>query len=96
MTRLGAWLAGTPPVLRGQPLRLTTVEQIGTVVVLALLGVAVILIGRYGWRKGGDLLPRTAEGGEAAHRAAVLRRGAVACAAAGLLVLAGAIAVAAE
>lgn len=96
MTRLGAWLAGASPAQRGQPLRLTGAERIGTVTVLVLLGVAVGLIGRYGWRKGSYLLPRTAGSGDAEHRAAVLRRGAVACVAAGVLVLAGAVAVAAE
>jgi hypothetical protein len=85
-------VATTAAQLRsGQRLRLTPVERIGTTVVLALLGVAVIGIGRYGLRKGAAMLPDTVNPDQIPHRVAVLRRGAIACVVAGLCVLAAAV-----
>ena len=88
---LGALAATTADqVRRGQPLRLTGAERIGTTAALALVGLTVVVIGRYGWRRGAELIPRTTAEAQIPHRAAVLRRGAIACMVAGAVVLAAA------
>ena len=80
---------------RGQLLRLTGTERVGSVIALLVLGVATLLIGRYGWRRGEALIPRSTAQQQVPHRVSVLRRGAAACMVAGLMVLAAAVAVAA-
>ena len=92
---LGALRAATAAdARRGQLLRLTGTERVGSVIVLLVLGVATIILGRYGWRRGAALVPRTTATHQVAHRASVLRRGAAACMVAGVMVLAAAVAVA--
>ena len=80
----------------GARLHLTGAERLGTVVVLAVLGLAVAGLGAYGWRQGAALLPRALAAEQVAHRVAVLRRGCVACATAGLVLIAAAVFVAIE
>ncbi len=92
----GLRAASVDPARQGQLLRLTTTERIGSAIVLVLLGVATILIGRYGWQRGAEMVPRTTAEHLVPHRVAVLRRGAIACMVAGVMVLAAAVAVAAE
>ncbi len=79
---------------RGQLLRLTGAERVGSVIVLIALGVVTLLIGRYGWRRGEALIPHSTAEEQVPHRVSVLRRGAAACMVAGLMVLAAAVAVA--
>lgn len=90
----GLQAASAADARRGQLLRLTGTERVGSVIVLLILGAATIAIGRYGWRKGADLVPRTTAEHQVPHRASVLRRGALACMVAGVMVIAAAIAVA--
>ncbi|MCU4184411.1 hypothetical protein K6U06_08560 [Acidiferrimicrobium sp. IK] len=91
----GLQAASAADARRGQLLRLTGTERIGSVIALLVLGVATLLIGRYGWRQGDRLVPRTTATHQVPHRVSVLRRGAAACMVAGVMVLGAAVAVAA-
>jgi hypothetical protein len=60
---------------------------------LALLGVAALVLGWYGWRHVSALVPDNTSERAYEHRSAVVRRGAAACLLVGALLAAAAVAV---
>lgn len=79
---------------KGQLLRLTGAQRVGSVIGLLLFGAAALAIGWYGRRHGAGLLPGSIDREQVEHRQDVLRRGAAACLVAGVVVVLAALAVA--